>query len=210
MSSAIDELNYDYIFKILLVGDSGVGKSCLLLRYTDNSFSETFISTIGVDFKIKTILVDGKTVKLQIWDTAGQERFKTITSSYYRGSDGIFIVYDITDPVSFNNLRVWLNEIDRYMGKGGYKVLLVGNKADQVSSRAVQTAEAEEYASQLGCEFFETSAKENSNVEEIFEALSRSLKGAKIKETVQGVSPPGSSINLGASRKVNENPCSQC
>jgi len=202
-SDGDDMTTYDYIFKILLVGDSGVGKSCLLLRYTDNSFSETFISTIGVDFKIKTIVVDGKTVKLQIWDTAGQERFKTITSSYYRGSHGIFVVYDITDPVSFNNVRVWLNEIAKYMQQEDYKVLLVGNKADQVSSRAVQRSEAEEYANQLDCQFFETSAKENSNVEQIFQALSKSLKDSKIKTTVKGAAE-APRVTLGASQRVHD------
>lgn len=125
------------------------------------------------------MVLDGKTVKLQIWDTAGQERFKTITSSYYRGSDGIFVVYDITNPVSFNNVRVWLKEIDRYMGQDSeFRVLLVGNKADQVTARAVEASEAQELARDLGCQFFETSAKDNSNVEKIFEALSQDLKKA--------------------------------
>ncbi|KAH8849559.1 Ras-related protein Rab-1A [Schistosoma japonicum] len=102
--------DYDYLFKLLLIGDSGVGKSCLLIRFADESFSETYISTIGVDFKIRTIDLDGKVVKLQIWDTAGQERFRTITSSYYRGAQGIIIVYDVTDKelVSFQEIHLLL------------------------------------------------------------------------------------------------------
>mmetsp|Transcript_49208 Transcript_49208/g.71860 ORF Transcript_49208/g.71860 Transcript_49208/m.71860 type:complete len:109 (+) Transcript_49208:102-428(+) len=104
---------YDYLFKLLLIGDSGVGKSCLLLRFADDTYTESYISTIGVDFKIRTITQDSKTVKLQIWDTAGQERFRTITSSYYRGAHGIIVVYDVTDMESFNNVKQWLHEIDR-------------------------------------------------------------------------------------------------
>ena len=105
---------YDYLFKLLLIGDSGVGKSCLLLRFADDTYTESYISTIGVDFKIRTIELDGKTIKLQIWDTAGQERFRTITSSYYRGAHGIIVVFDVTDQESFNNVKQWLHEIDRY------------------------------------------------------------------------------------------------
>ena len=103
------DINYDYLFKILLIGDSGVGKSCLILRFAENMFIDSYISTIGVDFKIKTISLFGKIVKLQIWDTAGQERFRTITTSYYRGSHAILIVYDITSMESFRNVTSWLN-----------------------------------------------------------------------------------------------------
>ena len=107
---------YDHLFKVLMVGDSGVGKSCMLLRFVDQQYNETYISTIGVDFRIKTVDVAGKKVKLQIWDTAGQERFRTITSSYYRGAHGIMIVYDSTSQHSFANVKQWLHEITRYAG----------------------------------------------------------------------------------------------
>jgi small GTP-binding protein len=122
-----------------LIGDSGVGKSCLLLRFADDTYTESFISTIGVDFKIRTIELEGKTVKLQIWDTAGQERFRTITSSYYRGAHGIIVVYDITDAESFANVRMWLKEVERYGSEGVCK-LLVGNKSDLTGRRAVEYA----------------------------------------------------------------------
>uniref|UniRef100_A0A452XJR4 GTP-binding protein n=1 Tax=Aegilops tauschii subsp. strangulata TaxID=200361 RepID=A0A452XJR4_AEGTS len=132
---------YDYLFKLLLIGDSSVGKSCLLLRFADDAYVDTYISTIGVDFKIRTVELDGKSVKLQIWDTAGQERFRTITSSYYRGAHGIIIVYDVTDRESFNNVKQWLSEIDRYASDSVCK-LLVGNKCDLVDSKVVDTEEA--------------------------------------------------------------------
>ncbi|CAN6475599.1 unnamed protein product [Victoria cruziana] len=132
---------YDYLFKLLLIGDSSVGKSCLLLRFADDSYVDSYISTIGVDFKIRTMELDGKTIKLQIWDTAGQERFRTITSSYYRGAHGIIIVYDVTEKESFNNVKQWLNEIDRYASDTVCK-LLVGNKCDLVNEKVIETQTA--------------------------------------------------------------------
>merc|ERR1711988_2090585 len=120
---------YDYLFKLLLIGDSGVGKSCLLLRFADDTYTETYISTIGVDFKIRTVEIDGKVIKLQIWDTAGQERFRTITSSYYRGAHGIIVVYDVTDGDTFRSVEQWLEEIERFAGPGVRK-MIVGNKKD--------------------------------------------------------------------------------
>jgi len=166
---------YDYLFKLLLIGDSGVGKSCLLLRFADDTYTESYISTIGVDFKIRTVELDGKTIKLQIWDTAGQERFRTITSSYYRGAHGIIIVYDITDVESFNNVRQWLFEIDRFASEQVNK-LLVGNKSDLVNKRVVTTETAKEFAEGLGIPFLETSAKSSTNVEEAFLTMAAQIK----------------------------------
>ncbi|ODH49631.1 GTP-binding protein ypt1 [Paracoccidioides brasiliensis] len=166
---------YDYLFKLLLIGDSGVGKSCLLLRFADDTYTESYISTIGVDFKIRTIELDGKTVKLQIWDTAGQERFRTITSSYYRGAHGICIVYDVTDMDSFNNVKQWLQEIDRYATEGVNK-LLVGNKSDMEDKKVVEYTVAKEFADSLGIPFLETSAKSASNVEQAFLTMARQIK----------------------------------
>ena len=174
---------YDHLFKLLLIGDSGVGKSCLLLRFADNSYTDSYISTIGVDFKIRNIELDQKKIKLQIWDTAGQERFRTITSSYYRGAHGIIIVYDITDAESFNNVKNWLTEIDKFASDNVNK-LLVGNKSD-LSNRQVETATARDFAASLGIPFIETSAKTASNVEQAFLKMTSDIK-ARVAEQGAG------------------------
>ena len=166
---------YDFLFKLLLIGDSGVGKSCLLLRFADDTYTESYISTIGVDFKIRTIELDGKTIKLQVWDTAGQERFRTITSSYYRGAHGIIVVFDVTDQESFNNVKQWLQEIDRYACENVDK-LLVGNKCDLTDKKVVEYTSAKAYADQLGISFLETSAKNSTNVEQAFMTMSAEIK----------------------------------
>jgi len=186
------QAEYDYLFKLLLIGDSGVGKSCLLLRFADDTYTESYISTIGVDFKIRTIDLDGKTIKLQIWDTAGQERFRTITSSYYRGAHGIIVVYDTTDLESFNNVKQWLHEIDRYASDNVNK-LLVGNKSDLTTKRAVSFEQAKEFADSLGIDFVETSAKNSSNVEKAFMMMASQIK-ARYKPVVAGGNQAG--VNL--------------
>ena len=173
MSAANPE--YDFLFKLLLIGDSGVGKSCLLLRFADDTYTESYISTIGVDFKIRTIELDGKTIKLQVWDTAGQERFRTITSSYYRGAHGIIVVFDVTDQESFNNVKQWLQEIDRYACENVDK-LLVGNKCDLTDKKVVEYTSAKAYADQLGISFLETSAKNSTNVEQAFMTMAAEIK----------------------------------
>jgi len=186
------QAEYDYLFKLLLIGDSGVGKSCLLLRFADDTYTESYISTIGVDFKIRTIDLDGKTIKLQIWDTAGQERFRTITSSYYRGAHGIIVVYDTTDLESFNNVKQWLHEIDRYASDNVNK-LLVGNKSDLTSKRAVSFDQAKEFADSLGIEFIETSAKNSTNVEKAFMMMASQIK-ARYKPVTAATN--NSNVNL--------------
>ncbi|CAJ1009669.1 ADP-ribosylation factor family/Ras of Complex, Roc, domain of DAPkinase/Gtr1 [Leishmania naiffi] len=183
---------YDYLFKLLLIGDSGVGKSCLLLRFADDSYTDSYISTIGVDFKIRTLNLDSKVIKLQIWDTAGQERFRTITSSYYRGAHGIIIVYDTTDMESFNNVKTWLSEIDKYASENVNKIL-VGNKCDLVTKKAVDTQMAKDFADSLGIPFLETSAKNSTNVEEAFIQMA---SGIKTRLAVSGEAKSVSRPNL--------------
>lgn len=157
---------YDFFFKILICGDSGTGKSCFLLRFCDDSFfGETFISTIGVDFKIRTLELGGKVVKLQIWDTAGQERFRTITSSYYRGAQGIFIAYDITDSTSFANVKQWISEIERYACEN-VSVFILGMKSDLKEKREVSKKDAKDFAASVGIPWKECSSKLNLNVTE--------------------------------------------
>ncbi|XP_051114709.1 GTP-binding protein YPTM2-like isoform X2 [Andrographis paniculata] len=182
-------LDNDYLFKMLLIGDSGVGKSCLLLRFADDSYLESYISTIGVDFKIRTVELDGKTIKLQIWDTAGQERFRTITSSYYRGAHGIIVVYDVTDQESFKNVKQWLNEIDRYASDNINK-LLVGNKCDLTAQKVVPTETAKAFADEIGIPFMETSAKNSTNVEQAFMAMASSIKSRMASQPSMNARPP--------------------
>jgi Ras-related protein Rab-1A len=173
---------YDYLFKMLIIGDSGVGKSSLMNRFSDNVFSETYINTIGVDFKIRTININGKIIKMQIWDTAGQERFRTIVSSYYRGAHGIMIVFDITDRESFTNVAMWCEEIKKY-AIPNVKTILIGNKADFNTKRQVEYTEAKEYADSMNMTYFETSAKTALNVETAFFELATMLRNNVIVQT---------------------------
>ena len=168
------QLEYDYLFKYLIIGNSGVGKSCLLIRFTDDKYEEGYVTTIGVDFKIKTLIIEGKSVKLQIWDTAGQERFRNIVSTYYKGGHGIMMVYDITDLESFRCLDSWLKEIEKNASKNVYKIL-VGNKNDMEKERKVSFEKGMEFADLHGMKFFETSAKENKNVEEAFKEMTKDI-----------------------------------
>lgn len=169
------EHDYHYLFKQLLIGDSGVGKSCLLLQFADQTYNDNYISTIGVDFKIKTINLEGKRVKLQIWDTAGQERFRTITSSYYRGAHGIIVVFDVTEIETFNNVKTWLKEIQQYANED-VSILLVGNKCDLVDRRVVEESVAMEFAQKENIHYIETSAKNATNVEEAFVRIAKQIK----------------------------------
>lgn len=174
---------YDYLFKILLVGDSGVGKSSLLVRFSDHTYSEHYISTIGVDFKIRNLEVDRKVVKLQIWDTAGQERFRTITSSYYRGAHGIILVYDISDRETFDHVPLWLKEIKYACNSStAPQVILVGNKSDLDLKRQVSHEEADEFAQENDLIYIETSAKDNAHIQHAFESM--------VKRIFKKVVPP--------------------
>ena len=185
---------YDLLFKLLLIGDSGVGKTCILFRFSDDAFNTTFISTIGIDFKIKTIELRGKKIKLQIWDTAGQERFHTITTSYYRGAMGIMLVYDITNSKSFDNIAKWLRNIQEHANEDVEKMIL-GNKCDMEDKRVIPKERGEAIAKENGIRFLETSAKTNVNIDKAFMDLSESIldKTIDVQEPRQPLPPPSAS-----------------
>jgi len=166
--------DFDHLVKLLLIGDSGVGKSCLLLRFVENTYTDEYISTIGADYKIKDIDSDGARVRMQVWDTAGQERFRTITSSFYRGSHGIMIVYDIASAESFENVKSWLQEVNRYAAEN-VTVVLIGNKSD-LGNRAVAAAQGQKLADEEGIAFIETSAKGGTNVDQAFMDIAKEIK----------------------------------
>eukprot|EP01035_Chromulina_nebulosa_P019216 gene19216-25067_t len=172
---------FDMQIKLLMIGDSGVGKTCLLLRYANDSFSPTFITTIGIDFKIKNIQLDGKRIKLQIWDTAGQERFRTITTSYFRGAQGILLVYDVTDRQTFVSIRNWVAQIQMHADVNVNKIL-IGNKCDINDHRVVSFEEGESLAKEYNIHFFETSAKQDINVEKSFLTIATDVKNRLIAD----------------------------
>jgi len=166
--SAADDC--DCLFKILLIGDAGVGKTSLLLRYIDDTFTDSLIE-MTCEYKSKTIDYEGAKILLQIWDTAGQERFRTITSSYYRGAHGIILVYDITNEKSFKSMKPWLNEAQRYAYESVSKIL-VGNKSDLPEDQKIVTLDmVKEFAEPNSLPFIETSAKTSFNVEQVFQLL---------------------------------------
>jgi len=198
--------DYDYQFKLVLIGDTGVGKSCILLRFADDTYTENHISTIGVDFRFRTVKVDKKTVKLQIWDTAGQERYRTITSAYYRGADGIVIVYDVTSEESFNHIKDWLTEVNRYASETTSK-LLIGNKID-LPDRLITKEKAKGYADSLNIPYIETSAVTSENIVNAFEEITRLLllskepaKSPKDRNTITNLQPSNSSSSTPQNKK---------
>ena len=174
--------------------------------HQDDAFTESYISTIGVDFRFRTVKIDKKTVKLQIWDTAGQERFRTITSAYYRGADGIIMVYDVTSQDSFDHVNDWLKEVNRYASEGTCK-LLVGNKSDRSTEKVVTKEKAKEFADDIGVPFLETSAKSANNVEEAFLTMASELIKQRVArgggdERDSGRDNGG--IELGGAKKAKE------
>jgi len=200
------ERDYDHLFKLLIIGDSGVGKSSILLRFSEDLFSGSYITTIGVDFKIRTISVDGEKVKLQIWDTAGQERFRTITSTYYRGTHGVIVVYDVTNAESFVNVKRWLQEIDQNCDI--VNRVLVGNKNDCPDKKVVETDDSKRFAQQMGIEMFETSAKDNINIEEVFSHVTKLvLRAKKEQEAKANEAKRSQGITLEQKKKKGKSKC---
>lgn len=183
--------DYDYLFKIVLIGDSGVGKSNLLSRFTRKGFNLESRSTIGVEFAARTIEVDGKKIKAQVWDTAGQERYRAITSAYYRGAVGAFIVYDISKSESYENVSKWLKELKENADEN-IVIELVGNKSDLDHLRAVPTEEAKHFATENQLLFTEASALDASNVDLSFQQLLKSIYDMVSKHQFDLTDYPGS------------------
>lgn len=166
----------DKTYKILLLGGEGVGKSCFLLRYVENTYTETFIGSIGVDYKTKTVILDDKEVTLQIWDPTAEDR--AITSSFYRGAVGVFVVFDVTNQESFDYVKDVFGAIDRFASEDVVSVL-IGSKSDLDEERTVSKDTAQSYADELGVPYFEVSSKESTNINESFIEMSRSVQNIK-------------------------------
>ncbi|EHA8588369.1 ras-related protein RABA2a [Cocos nucifera] len=180
---------YDYLFKVVLIGDSGVGKSNLLSRFTRNEFFLDSKSTIGVEFATRTLKVEGRTIKAQIWDTAGQERYRAITSAYYRGALGALLVYDVTKATTFENVNRWLKEL-RDHADSNIVVMLIGNKTDLKHLRTVATEDAQSFAEKEGLSFIETSALEATNVEKAFQMILSEIYRIISKKPLSSSEPP--------------------
>lgn len=190
------EDEYDYLFKVVLIGDSGVGKSNLLSRFTRNEFNLESKSTIGVEFATKSIQTEGKTIKAQIWDTAGQERYRAITSAYYRGAVGALLVYDISKHVTFENVERWLKEL-RDHAEANIVVMLVGNKSDLRHLRTVSTEEAMEFAEKHNLAFIETSALDASGVDTAFQRILTEIYRLMSRKTIAANNAAGPNLSQG-------------
>ena len=175
LSKGPGDHDVDFVFKFLLIGESGVGKSSILLRFCDDVFSGRPVSTIGQDFKTKMLDVEGSRIECQVWDTAGQERFRTITSSFFRNAHGIFMVYDVTDARSFRRLKNWMSELRRYCPQTSKKII-IGNKIDLAPSRAVSIEEVKTLANENNFQYTEVSAKTKYNIVKAFETLAKEVK----------------------------------
>lgn len=163
--------DFDYRFKVLTLGNSGVGKTNILLRFTEDKFQQSFITTIGVDFKMKTISVGGERARLHVWDSAGQERFRCITPAYYRNAHAIILVYDVSDPASFDQLQGWMNSIQAHC-KHPVQMVLAANKCDlDDEERAISTEQGQKVAERCGMKYWEVSAKTGANIQAMFNTL---------------------------------------
>ena len=166
------------IFKILTIGESGVGKTCILRRFVEDKFLKNHLATIGIDFKTKTLNINNQEIKLKIWDTAGQERFRNITTQYYKGADGIVLVYDVTDEASFDKIKDWMDQILSNTNKDEICLILLGNKCD-IEKRSISYEQGKTLANELQVNFFETSAQTGQNIKEAFETLTADIMKKK-------------------------------
>jgi len=202
MTASGDVDTYDYLFKIVLVGDSGVGKSNLLSRFTKGEFYEETKSTIGVEFAVKSVPVESKIIKAQIWDTAGQERYRAITSAYYRSAVGAMLVYDISKKESFDNIERWLTEL-RQHADSNIIIMLVGNKADLAHLREVTPERARQFCEDNGLNLVETSAKDNTSVDFAFQKLITEIYSETVKNTLDTDATGGNETIVGRGEKVD-------
>ena len=163
-----------HCFKILTIGESGVGKTCILRRFVENKFLKNHLATIGIDFKTKNIEIDGTPIKLKIWDTAGQERFRNITNQYYKGADGIILVFDVTDQKSFEKIKEWMSQIKANTQADQIGLVLLGNKCD-IEPRTISKNDGEELGKELGIEYYETSAMLGDGIAQAFEFLAKNI-----------------------------------
>ncbi|VDI08123.1 ras-related protein Rab-30-like [Mytilus galloprovincialis] len=197
--------DYKYLFKVVLIGEAGVGKTCLVRRFTQGLFPPGQGATIGVDFMIKTVEIDGEKVKLQIWDTAGQERFRSITQSYYRSANSLILVYDVCCQASFDSLPTWIQEIETYASTKfcGY---LVGNKTDKINDKEIPTHIGQQFADRYEMDFIETSAKEADNVDKLFYTIAKKLS----KEAKQGELISDDTTKFNTDNTTSISNCSGC
>ena len=185
--------DYDYIFKIVLIGDTCVGKSCILVRFSDDVFVENYVTTIGVDFRFKTMIVKNKIAKIQIWDTAGQERYRSITTAYYRGAAAIVICCDSTNKESFYNINNWIDEISKYTDKDVDKLILM-NKCDLVEERQIDKSEVSKFEKESGLKVMEVSAKTGNGVDKAFEYIIEKLIDKNEKKNSNTMTLQGGSL----------------
>lgn len=201
MSKTLSDHSYDWLAKVLIIGDSAVGKTNIMLRICDEKFIPSHVTTIGVDFKLKTIEVKGKKIKMQIWDTAGQERFKTITQQYYKGSHGIIMTYAVNDRNSFKSITNWLNQVKEKISNKEVPIVLLANKCD-LPDREIEMSEGQHLADSLGIPFYETSAKENIGIKEAFENVAtlmlQNFEAEELKDT------NGGGLKISDSKKVDK------
>ena len=203
-NETLDPMKYDFLFKLLIVGDPGVGKSSIMMRYVGEDYKECTTGTVGLDFRIRIIKLNGVRVRLQIWDSAGHERYRPLTTTYYRGSDGILIVYDVTEDQTFEHVASWIEEVDRFTDKDVPKIV-VGNKCDLNTRISVDNDRAGEYAKNNGMFQFQTSAKSSENIEKAFEHLVSMMIG---REMALAKNNPDrtKSIILDDNPRPNDNP----
>ena len=187
-------------YKVLLLGDSTVGKTCFLLQYTEKSFQTEHMSTIGLDYRLKNIILkNGKKVKLQIWDTAGQDRFRSVTKTYYKGAHGILLIYDVTSLQTYENVKNWITQI-REEANPHIVIYIIGNKIDMIEGRKVKTEEGQQLANEFHLQFFETSAKTGQNINETFDSLVNKIDD--VYTNLDDVGNVGNKLGMGKKKRM--------